>query len=281
MEKHRGIILALVIVAAILAVAPPCPADNNNKNEDDGIFDEDDRRGERPGRGRGRGRIELTEDETNRVMEGLKKRNPEKAKELSTLRKKDPEKFRHELWRHAWEELEKIFKERRDKWFQERQAAFLEWLEKNFPDETKELARLKNADQDLYHKKFELVWRKYDRIFEENRRNPESEWAKVLLEDVKLQNRRDELMARVKSTKNEKLKKTLTSELEEVVALRYDVILRRKQMAYERLLRRLEDLRNQIRKSRGDIIKYQDPKTKEENVKQRIKDLLEEKKGFW
>lgn len=280
MEKRRGIIWALAIAAALFAVALPSPAGNNNNNEDDGIFEEADRR-DRSGHGRGRGRFELTEDETNRVMEGLKKRNPEKAKELSKLRKKDPEEFRNELWRSARQELEKIGRERFEKWLRQRRAAFLEWHEKNFPDEAKELARLKNADQDLYNKKYELIWRKYDRVFDENRRNPESEWAKILLEDMKLQNRRDDLVAKIKSTKNKESERKLKAELEEVVALRYDVILRRKQMGFERLFRRLENLKKQINESRKDILKYQDPATKEENVKQRAKELLDEKKKFW
>jgi len=280
MEKRRGIILALAIAAAILTATLPCPADNNDK-EGDGIFQEADRQDERSPRGRGRRRFELTEDETNRVMEGLKKRNPEKAKELSKLRKKDPEKFRNELWRNALQELEKIGRERIEKWHRQRRAEFLEWLEKNFPDETKELAQLKNANQDLYNKKYELVWRKYGRIFDESRRNPESEWAKVLLEDMKLQNRRNELVAKIKSTKNKESERKLIADLEEVIALRYDVILKRKQMGFERLLQRLEGLRKQISENRTDILKYQDPKTKEENVKQRAKELLEEKKKFW
>jgi hypothetical protein len=177
--------------------------------------------------------------------------------------------------------LEKIGRERFEKWLRQRRAAFLEWHEKNFPDEAKELARLKNADQDLYNKKYELIWRKYDRVFDENRRNPESEWAKILLEDMKLQNRRDDLVAKIKSTKNKESERKLKAELEEVVALRYDVILRRKQMGFERLFRRLENLKKQINESRKDILKYQDPATKEENVKQRAKELLDEKKKFW
>jgi len=141
------------------------------------------------------------------------------------------------------------------------------------------MARLKNVDLDLYHKKYDLVRRRYYRIFDESRRNPE--WAQVLLEDVRLQQRQDELVAKIKATKNRREEKRLTTELEEVIALRYDVTLRRWQLAHERLLKQIEDLRSQLRDMRNDIIKYQDPKTKEANVKQRIKDLLEEKKGFW
>jgi hypothetical protein len=281
MEQRRGIILALAIAAIILAIIPPCPAGDDRGNGDDdgqGIF-EDDRRDDRPGRGRGRPRPELTDEEINRIMEDFQKRNPEKAKELADLREQDPERFRDELRKHAGEEFRKLFEERMQKWRQQRQAAFLEWLEKNVPDETREMARLKNVDLDLYHKKYDLVRRRYYRIFDESRRNPE--WAQVLLEDVRLRQRQDELVAKIKDTKNRREENRLTAELEEVIALRYDVTLRRWQLAYERLLKQIEDLRSQLRDRRNDIIKYQDPKTKEANVKQRIKDLLDEKKGFW
>ena len=282
MEKGRGIILTLAIMVAMFSAALLCPAGEKDKRDNNGEQDifEDEQREQRTGRRRGRGRFQLTEDEINRVMEDFKKRNPKKAKELAGLRKENPEKFTNQLWEHAREELEKIGKERWEKWLRERRAAFLKWLDENVPDETRELARLENVKPDLYHKKYELVRRKYSRIFEESRRNPE--WAEVLLEDVKLQNRRNELVAKIKATNNKQVEKKLTAELEVVIALRYEVILKQKQMVLERLLRRLEDLSKQIRDSQDDIQKYEDPQTKEANIKQRAKELLEEKKkSLW
>ncbi len=49
--------------------------------------------GERP---QGRG-FQLTDEMINRIMSGLAKSDPEKAKELGQLRKSDPEKFKAEL----------------------------------------------------------------------------------------------------------------------------------------------------------------------------------------
>ena len=275
MGKGRGIVLALAIAAAVIATALPCPADEKDKDEQS-IFDE--RREGRPGRGRGRGRFELTEEETDRVLEDLEKRNPEEAKELAELRKKDPEKFRAGLREHAREELRRIGTERWQRWLERRRADFLEWLGKNVPDEAEELAKLRETDPDLYAKKYELVWRKYDRIFEESRRNPE--WAEVLLEDVKLQERRDHLVKRIKATKNKKERDRLVTALEEVVALRYDVIIRQKQMIYERLLERLRALQEQIKERRAEIADYMKREAKAENVKKRTQELLEAKKGL-
>lgn len=276
MRKYRGYILVSMIAAVIFITALPGPADENNKKENNngqGIFDDADREGRT-----GRRRFEPTEEEINRILEDFKKRNPQKAKELSELQKKDPRKFRDELERNAREEFGEIVRERIDKYREQRRLDFLKWLEENVPDQSQELARLNERSPDHYWKKFELIWRKYRHVYEENRRNPES--AGILLEDVKLKDRRDELIQKIKTTKNRNEREKLIAKLEEVIGLRYDVILRRKQMAYERLLKRLEDLRIQMRESRQDILKYQDPKTKDENVKQRAKELLEQKNEF-
>ncbi len=275
MEFSRRIIVVLVIAAMATVTILPCPAaEKDEKN----IWTEDEPRGPGrgpgPGPGRGPRRFELTEDEIDRVMKGLKESNPEKAKELAKLREKDPNQFSFELRRHGREEFGKIIRERIDNWRKRRRAEFLESLEKLFPKEAQELAKLKDTNPDLYAEKYELALRKYGRIIEEGRRNPEL--AEVLIEDLKLKKRRDELLKKIRAVKSENEKKKLVVELEEVVAGRFDLIVRRKQIAYERLLRWLDELRKRLRESRGEIFKWRDEKFKNENVKQRTQDLLEE-----
>ncbi|UCC97284.1 MAG: hypothetical protein JSW66_15730 [Phycisphaerales bacterium] len=270
MGTKRGIILALVIAGLAVCAAPG----EEKSKEEQNIFAEDAPRD----RGRGRGRFELTDEEINRILESLKERDAKKAKELAKLREKDPEKFRDELRQHAREEYGQVVRERIEKWRERRRADFEDWLAKSFPDEAEELARLKETNADLYGKKYDLARKKYDPAFEESRRNPEL--AQVVVEDLKLQKRRNELTSRIRAAKSEKERNKLTAELEEVVGLRYDLIVRRKQIAYEWLLRRLEDLQNRIRESRAEITKHQDPDVKAENVKQRTGELLEPKKGL-
>jgi hypothetical protein len=279
MDKSRVIILILAMTALFAVRTQPCAG--NQKNDEQSIFEEQDReRGpERgPRRGPGRGRFELTDEEVDRILKDLKDRSPEKAKELEQLRKKDPEKFHRELRRHAREEFGKVVRERIEKWRQQRQTEFLEWLEKSVPDEAEELAKLKETNPHLYGEKYEWVSKKYGRIYEESRRSPEL--AEVLIEDLQLQKRRDQLLGKINAAKREREKKKLTEELEEVIGHRYDLIVRRKQIAYERLLKWLEGLQNRINKSRAEILKAQDPKVKAENIKKRKQELLEEKKGF-
>ena len=220
----------------------------------------------------------MTDEEVNQILKDLKERSPEKAKELEEIREKNPEKFREELRRHAREEFGKIVRERIEKWRQQRQAEFIEWLQKSLPKEADELAKLKDRDPDLYGKKYDQALRNYGRIFEESRRSPEL--SEILLDDFKLQKRTDELTAKIRAAGNEREKKKLTAELEEVVGLRYDLIVRKKQLAYEWLLKRLEELQNHIKDSRAELGIWQDPKTKAENVKERVEYLLKEKNEF-
>lgn len=289
MELSRKITVVLVMAAMATITILPCSA--AEKDEKD-IWTEEEPRGPGPGPGRGPGRppgpgrgpgrgprrFELTDEEIDRIMKGLQESNPAKAKELAKLRETDPNQFSFELIRHGREQFKKIIGERIEKGRSRRRAEFLEWLRKAVPEEAQELAELENISPDLYAKKFELVRRKYWRIFEEGRRSPEL--ADVLLEDLRLKKRRDELLKNIKAVRSENEKKKLVAELEDVVAGRFDLIVRRKQIAYERLLRWLEELRKRIRESRGEIFKWRDEKFKNENVKQRTQDLLEEPLKF-
>ncbi len=279
MEKSRAIIFIFAMTAVLAISTQPCAG---NQKDEDSIWTEDEGRGpgpERgPRRGPGRRRFELTDEEVDRILKDLKERSPEKAEELAELRKKDTDKFRDELRRHASEEFRKVARERWEKWLQERRAAFLEWLGKNVPDEAEELAKFKERSPDHYGEKYDLVWRKYGRIYEESRWS--SELAQVRIDDLRLQKRRDQLLGKINAAKSQKEKKKLTTELQEVVGLRYDLIVRRKQIVYEWLLKRLEELQNKIKESRAEIRKAQDSKVKEDNIKNRTQELLEEKKGF-
>jgi hypothetical protein len=264
-------ILVMALVANMFL--PPCLSAGTDEEKGQDIWTEGRPEGPRHGPRPGPRRFELTDEEIDRVIKDLKNRDPAKAKELTALRKKDAEQFRAELRKHAREELGKIFRERAERWRRKRQAEFIDWLEKNYRREAQELSKLKEKETDLYWKKFDILRRKYWRIFEEEKRNPEL--AQVLKEDLELKERRDELLRQMKAAKNEKTKKQLAAQLERVVSRRFDLIVRRKQIAYERLLRWLEELKNQIKHSRAEIAEWKDEDFKAENVKKRLQDLTE------
>jgi len=274
MGKNRAIFLIAAMVATLAATTIPCLAGQNTQDNDQQSIFQDETRDS----GRGSRRYELTDEEIDRVLNEVKKRDPKQAKELTKLREKDPEKFRAELRDHAREEYGRVVRERIEKWREQRRTEFLEWIGKNAPKELEELTKLEKKDADLYSKKYELLRRKYDNIFNESRRNPEL--AEVLLEDLQLQKKRDEIVKKIKAAKNDEQRQNLTAQLEEVVALRYDLIVRRKQIMYARLQKWLEELQERIRKSRDEIVDAQKKEIKEKNVKERTKQLLEEQKGF-
>ena len=234
----------------------------------------EERRGPRESRRQGRGprRFDLTDEEIGRIISSLRENDPKKAEELERLRIEDPNKFQIELGRHGGEEFGRIVRERIERWRNQRRDEFLQWLEKNYSQDAKELAGLKEKDAKLYWEKFEIVSKKYWRIFEEEKRDPEL--ADVLKEDLELRKNSEELIRKIKGTKDEKTRKELTEQLEEVISRRFDLIIRRKQIEYERLLRRVVELQKQLEESKLEISEWRDVDFKNENVKNRVKELL-------
>ena len=303
MKISRGIILVLVMAAVVTLLAIPC---FSAQKDEESVWTENGPRGPRPGpglksglksgersgRGPGRGpglesrpgegpgrgpgfgprRFELTEEEIDQIMKGLKESDPAKAKELAKLREKDPERFQAELRRHGGQQLGKIIRERIEAGRLQRRTEFLERLKKNFPKEAEDLTKLEQKDPDLYMRKYELALKKYGRIFEQAKRNPEL--GEVLVEDLKLQEKRDLLVRKIKAASNDNEKRQLAAQLEEIVGSRFDLIVRRKQIAYEQLLIWLEGLQNRVKESRADLTKSMDPEFKAQNVKERINNLI-------
>jgi hypothetical protein len=222
----------------------------------------------------------LSDDATiDRIMKGIRERDPAQAKELAELRKKDPERFKAELGRYGAKEIEEISRERFEARRLRRQAEFLKWLKANYPKDEENLARVKEKDPQLYVRTYEHLQERYWRIFEADSSNPEL--GRVLKEDLELKRRRDDLLRRLRRERSDAKRQAIGAELQEVIALRYDLIVRRKEIAYEQLQKKLEDLQRQVEASKDEIVKWQDPELKRENVRRRIEALTEEgRRGF-
>lgn len=284
MELRRGIILILVMAAMTTVTVLPCYSQEKKAEED--IWTEDEPRGPGggpvrggpvggPGRGgRGPGRYRTSEEEIDHFLNDLKESDPAKAKELQNLREKEPEKFRDELRKSAREQWTKRIESWRSRW----RTEFLEWLQKAVPKVARDLAKLKDTDPDLYAKKYEIIREKYRRIFEEGKRNPDLE--EVLMAELELDERQEVLINKIKATKSEKEKKKLMSQLEEVVGNKYDLIIRKKFIAYEFLLKRVEELQKELSKNREEIAKWKDEKIRSQNVKERVDELTEPSRKF-
>ena len=245
--------------------------------------------------------FELTDEAIERIMGHLAETEPEKAEELAKLRDQDPEKFKAEL-RNV---MRQRFHERREQDIEggfrglragpggrggrrgsgpgagmlgEKHCEYLEWLEKNYPEKAEKLAELREAIPELYKRHLGLGMRRYGRIAEAAKENPEL--AEVLKESLELKRTRDELLAKIKTSTDDAEKAELTGQLEEVISNRFDLILRRKQIEYESMLKKLERLKEQVEKSKTEVDKWKDTKFKEERVKTRIEALMSRTEKF-
>lgn len=155
---------------------------------------------------------------------------------------------------------------------------FMKWLGENYPDEVKKLSELKEKNPELFERQFYLIWMKYRRIYHAVRENPEL--AEIFKEQHELNSLQERLLRRIGSVKDEKEKKELIERLGEVLSKKFDLIVRRKQIAYEQLLRRLKELEKYVRESEAKVEEWQNPEFKKEQVKARIEELVGKEKKF-
>lgn len=248
-------------------------------------------------------RFKPTEERIEQIMRELRESDPAKAKELEQLRKEDPERFQAEVRKiiarefHARkghrfsggvgqgpEKKPAMMPLRKGKGEGTRgrrpsngNREFIEWLEKNYPQEAKKLARLRKDKPKLFDREIRLLLEKYSNIFRVSKRNPQL--AKSLKEDLKLKIQRFKLLRKMRAaTPDEKEK--LAAELKEVVSQRYDLIVKRKQIRYEELLKKLRNLKQEIENSNAKLANWKDTKFKEQNVNARVKELVNKSEQF-
>ncbi|MHC4260181.1 MAG: hypothetical protein ACYSTF_07225 [Planctomycetota bacterium] len=235
----------------------------------------------------------VEEEEITEVMAlaELRESDPVKAAELAELQETNPETFKTELRKHVAEVGSKGQKGGRTPCGC-RSLNFPKWLEQNYPEEAKELAELKEKDPRLHKKRYSSYLKKYRKIYEASKDNPEL--AEILKEDLELKEQRDGLLEQVGKLKivcdessdhetkiecEEKIS-TCREKMEEVLTKRFDLIVRRKEIEYEQLLEKLRKLAEQVEKSSAELANWKDPEFMKDNVKARMAELLGERDRF-
>ena len=306
MKKSYGKILVLAIITAILLTATLSAGAVEKEKESIWLEQEPDW---------GQRGFELTQEMTERMMGYLKEVNPAGAKELEKLREKNPEKFKAGLRKAMREQHRKRFAERmehreqrqqrtgRRSWkgpdmrmrpgkhgkpagqphremmrerLYEKHAEYIEWLEEDYPEEAKKLAELREKKPDLYIKQLWISKKQYGRIAEAAKENPKL--AEVLKKDLELKKERDKLCGKIRAVSDEKKKKELIEQLEETVGARFDFIVKRKQIRYEQLRKKLEQLREQVKQSQAEVEKWK--QAKNEKVEERLEELISQTEKF-
>jgi hypothetical protein len=166
----------------------------------------------------------------------------------------------------------------REAWMARMQEEFTGWMEKNYPDEAKKLAKLKGENPGLYMRQLAIDMKKYRRIQEVSEENPAL--AEVLKQNLTLNEKCDQLLKQISTAKNDADKKTLTTELEKVLGSKFDLIVKRKQMEYEGLHQKLESLKVEVQKSETNVEKWKGAEFKNSSVKARLEELLNKQEKF-
>jgi hypothetical protein len=241
----------------------------------------------------GKGQFEPTPEQIDHILAELKEKNPQEANELTKLREKDPNAFRMELRNTMREQFMSRMRQppqgqmpmmqgpgaefMREK-IQEKTDEFLKCLKENYPDEAAKLEQLKKDNPEQYMRALMISGKKYGSICQATKDDPNL--AKVLKGQMELRNKRTELLKQIKATTDEKQKKAMTAELEQVVGQQFDLIVKRKQMAYEDLTKKLADLQKEVDQRKAEVEKWKGKDFKSQKVKERVTELLNEKEKF-
>ena len=153
---------------------------------------------------------------------------------------------------------------------QARENELMTWLEKNDPNKAKELSALKEKDPDAYMRRMMFEIKNYRQIMETEQTNPAL--AEVLKKDLVLKQKRNDLLDQIKATTDEAKKKELTAQLKTVLGDRFDLIVQKKQLRYEELKKKLEELQQNVKRSQTELETIKSQKDKQ--VEQHLEELL-------
>jgi uncharacterized protein YukE len=302
MKSKYGLLPALVAIASLVAFSYPCwaeqPAQQVSVDTNAQQAPTDTNKPAPPA-----SRFEPDEAAVKAMMERLASADPQRAEELEKLRQTDPEEFKRELGKVMRDMAYWRTKNRDEQGRQRHRPAaevpfapagerergpsaamrqvheeYLQWLQDNYPDEAKELAKLKEQNPQLYMRKLALSFKTYGKIAEVARENPEL--AGVLKEDLELRKQSEKLLGRIKAAADEGKKQQLVKELEGVTNARFDLIVKRTQIQYEQLNKKLEQLKEEVKENAAKVEKWKDPEFKKQSVKARMEEMLSETEKF-
>jgi hypothetical protein len=257
--------------------------------------------------------MEMTPEQADKMLAEIKETRPQKAEELAQLKEKDPNAFKNELRKAMREHFMMKMREQRGEpgkqpqggpdgmktgtpgpggqqwgghggpemmreWMKEKHEEYMKWLKENYPDESTKLEKLKDENPDQFFRAVMVSGRKYWPIFQASKDNPPL--ASVMKEQLTLKEKRMDLVKQIKATTDEKQKKELTGQLETVVGQQFDLIVKRKQIALDDLTKKLTDLQKEVDNKKSDVEKWKGKDYKNQQIKQRVNELLSEKEKF-
>jgi len=220
---------------------------------------------------------QISKERFDLIIRYVAEGKPARQQQLRKLYEEDRSKF--------WSEVRTFFREnplespspqevqgRTSKWREDllkQHEEFIGWLREAYPEKEKELAHLREKDLDEYFRRFGALHRKYANVAGTQKKNPEL--AGVLKEDLDLLDQHDALLLAIRQADNQS-KPKLVKDLHEIVGKRFDLIVRKKQLQYDELRRRLDRLRRDLEKKEQELGKLIE--SKEEVTRHRVEELI-------
>jgi hypothetical protein len=219
--------------------------------------------------------LQITEKQIQEILDQFKKTDPAKAAKFEELRYKDAEKFITAIRDEIKQQQKKTAPEKpkQEKWKEElfkKHEAFLVWFNKQYPQDHKELIELQVEDPEKYVQRFMDLMKLYEPIQRMEKYNPKL--SDTMKKNLELQKRRDALLLQIRIASKEQQPK-LIEELRNVVSQRFDTIVVEKQLQYQWLRKRLNDLTKKVETRAQELDSLN--KNKEQCVEDRMKELME------
>ena len=159
-----------------------------------------------------------------------------------------------------------------------RNDEFIDWLRDNFPVEAERFDIAAEANPEESFRDLMPLMMKYREIFVTEKKNPEL--AELMKKDMQLHERRNEILTALQNTDNEQERQKLETEIKDIVAARFDLILEKRKMRFEELQRRLEELSKEIERQKIELSELDS--RRDEQIQSRIEELLSaDKKMKW
>ena len=149
---------------------------------------------------------------------------------------------------------------------------FLLWFQKFYPKQSKRLDELRKKDPKLFEEHYKLKEDKLGDIMEAEKKD--HEFGKALMDDLKISERQNKTLGKIRSEKDKKKRKGYIDQLEHIVSKRFDLAVKIKQFKYKQLCQKIKRLEKRLEKRMEEVKEL--VKHKDEEIEARVKHLLEE-----
>ncbi len=219
-------------------------------------------------------RENLSDFQISLILKAYSTRNPTESKNLQDQRKDmSREAFIQTLIspRYAFSEYLRVMSDERH------YTTILNWCEKWVADEAKGIKETKEENYDLYKKRIDTLENRYSPIIYTN--NIE-ELIPVLVKDLQLNTRQNDLVWQIRTADNQTKKDSLKASLRGVVSELYDLNIQQRIIQLKQIQNQIDRLQQNLQFEMNQIEIIKDPNVAQEAIDLRVDGLTSGRGGF-